>query len=44
MCTPKEKLCTLHSSTLFSYSLIAPARIVYVISDSQLEELNRNQR
>lgn len=30
--------------TLFSDSLIAPSRTVYVISDSQLEKLKRNQR
>ena len=30
--------------TFFSDSLIAPARTVYVVSDSQLEELKRNQR
>ena len=30
--------------TFFSDSLIAPARTVYVVSDSQLEELRRNQR
>ena len=30
--------------TFFSDSLIAPTRTVYVVSDSQLEELNRNQR
>ena len=28
----------------FSDSLIAPTRTVYVVSDSQLEELKRNQR
>ena len=44
MCTPKEKLCTLHSSIFFSEPLIAPARTLYVVSDSQLEELKRNQR
>ena len=44
MCTPKEKLCTLHSSTLFSLILYKPTRTVYVVSDSQLEELKRNQR
>ena len=30
--------------TFFSDSLIAPTRTVYVVSDSQLEELKRNQR
>jgi ABC-type phosphate transport system auxiliary subunit len=30
--------------TFFSDSLKAPARTVYVVSDSQLEELRRNQR
>ena len=30
--------------TFFSDSLIAPNRTVYVVSDSQLEELKRNQR
>ena len=30
--------------TFFSESLIAPTRTVYVVSDSQLEELKRNQR
>ena len=30
--------------TFFYDSLIAPARTVYVVSDSQLEELKRNQR
>ncbi len=30
--------------TLFSDSFIAPARTVYVVSDSQLEVLKRNQR
>ena len=29
--------------TFFSDSLIAPTRTVYVVSDSQLEELKRNQ-
>ena len=30
--------------TFFSDSLIASTRTVYVVSDSQLEELKRNQR
>ena len=30
--------------TFFSDSLIVPKRTVYVVSDSQLEELKRNQR
>ena len=30
--------------TFFSDSLIVPTRTVYVVSDSQLEELKRNQR
>ena len=30
--------------TFFSDSLIAPSRTVYVVSDSQLEELKLNQR
>ena len=30
--------------TFFSYSLIAPTRTVYVVSDSQFKELKRNQR
>ena len=30
--------------TFFSDFLIAPSRTVYVVSDSQLEELKRNQR
>ena len=30
--------------TFFSDSLIAPTRSVYVVSDSQLEELKLNQR
>ena len=30
--------------TFFSDSLIAPTRTVYVVSDSQLEELKLNQR
>jgi len=30
--------------TFFSDSLIAPTRTVYVVSDSQFEELKRNQR
>ena len=30
--------------TFFSHALIAPTRTVYVVSDSQLEELKRNQR
>ena len=30
--------------TFFTDSLIAPTRTVYVVSDSQLEELKRNQR
>ena len=30
--------------TFFSDSLIAPTRTVYVVSDSQLEELKRKQR
>ena len=30
--------------TFFSDSLIAPTRTIYVVSDSQLEELKRNQR
>ena len=30
--------------TFFSDSLIAPTRTVYVVSDSQLKELTRNQR
>jgi len=30
--------------TFFSDSLIAPTRTVYVVSDSQLEEIKRNQR
>ena len=30
--------------TFFSDSLIAPTRTVYVVSDSQLEELKRYQR
>jgi len=30
--------------SFFSDSLIAPTRTVYVFSDSQLEELKRNQR
>ena len=30
--------------TFFSDSLIAPTRTVYVVSDSQLEELRRNKR
>ena len=30
--------------TFFSNSLIAPTRTVYVVSNSQLEELKRNQR
>ena len=30
--------------TFFSDSLIGPTRTVYVVSDSQLEELKRNQR
>ena len=30
--------------TFFSDSLIAPTRTVYVVSDSQLEELRLNQR
>ena len=30
--------------TFFSDSLISPTRTVYVVSDSQLEELKRNQR
>ena len=30
--------------TFFSDSRIAPTRTVYVVSDSQLEELKRNQR
>merc|ERR1712017_67431 len=30
--------------TFFCDSLIAPTRTVYVVSDSQLEELKRNQR
>ena len=30
--------------TFFSDSLIVPTRTVYVISDSQFEELKRNQR
>ena len=45
MCSPKEKLCKLHSSTLYSLILkIATTRTVCVVSDSQLEELKRNQR
>ena len=35
---------TLLFHTFFSDSLIAPTRTVYVGSDSQLEELKRNQR
>ena len=30
--------------TFFSDSLIEPTRTVYVVSDSQLDELRRNQR
>ena len=30
--------------TFFSDSLIAPTRTVYLVSDSQFEELKRNQR
>ena len=30
--------------TFFSDSLISPSRTVYVVSDSQLEELKSNQR
>ena len=30
--------------TFYSDSLISPPRTVYVVSDSQLEELRRNQR
>ena len=30
--------------TFFSDALIAPTRTVYVVSDSQLDELKRNQR
>ena len=30
--------------TFFSDSFVAPARTVYVVSDSQLEELKRKQR
>ena len=30
--------------TFFSDSLISPTRTVYVVSDSQIEELKRNQR
>ena len=30
--------------TFFSDSLIAPTRTVYVVSDSQFEELKRNER
>ena len=31
-------------ATFFSDSLISPTRTVYVVSDSQLEELKRNHR
>ncbi len=45
MCTPKEKfMYTSLFDTFFSDFLIAPSRTVYVVSDSQLEELKRNQR
>ena len=41
-----RKKCYVHFTLryFFSDSLIAPTRTVYVVSDSQLEELMRNQR
>jgi len=40
----KKVMYTSLFDTFFSDSLIAPTRTVYVVSDSQLEELKRNQR
>ena len=44
MYSERKVMYTSLFDTLFSDSLIAPTRTVYVVSDSQLEELKRNQR
>ena len=44
MYSERKVMYTSLFDTFFSDSLIAPARTVYVVSDSQLEELKRNQR
>ena len=44
MYSERKVMFTSPFDTFFSDSLIAPARTVYVVSDSQLEELKRNQR
>ena len=44
MYSERKVMYTSLLDTFFSHSLIAPARTVYVVSDSQLEELKRNQR
>ena len=44
MYSERKVMYTSLFDTFFSGSLIAPTRTVYVVSDSQLEELKRNQR
>ncbi len=44
MYSERKVMYTSFFDTFFSDSLIAPTRTVYVVSDSQLEELKRNQR
>ena len=44
MYSERKVMYTSLFDTFFSDSLIAPTRTVYVVSDSQLEELKRNQR
>ena len=44
MCSERKVMYSSLFDTFFSDSLIAPTRTVYVVSDSQLEELKRNQR
>ena len=44
MYSERKVMYTSLFDTFFSDSLIAPTRTLYVVSDSQLEELKRNQR
>ena len=44
MYSERKVMYTSLSDTFFSDSLIASTRTVYVVSDSQLEELKRNER
>ncbi len=44
MYSERKVIYTSLFDTFFSDSLIAPTRTVYVVSDTQLEELKRNHR